>query len=512
MEQQIADLITVLSRPDWIPFNQPENQVVATFFTSAEPETSRLFFHQLLLSVELYYRVHSHDHSISAKKRLLLQLPEKIAWDLALAGRWIENVGIERPKSSAKRSSINFRLLSKETQVKAIKNFAWTLKYDQEIQILAVWLTLCRWPNMVEVEYVIDEKDKEEKPIEERSADTMSWFTGVVLPGKSMPWLIMKSLIDCDRDTQGKLQSLSHLHHCSGFQYRANTYWSWECVVGKVLGAAAGVNQIAGWIGPCYYAPVLDRIEVVNVLCDRPSQRLSPDDVDFMSERSNALGEKDDSYPAGDYELVLADTENVENSIRVEKIGLKSLVDQRGAADREGRMPTLKDAHGVGLYRATVVFAIDGMSWPVHLAYDVEFISAFPCHNGPHVLHKRYRYSLTKIADFADFSIRDLPGSGDEGSPSGDKGATRKRTGLSLYNNEVQSVLAVEAFGISDNEVLARAVVSHEGVSAITADLNRTCAACAIREAYAACISVVILTKSGANETYEDIDRCTDQG
>jgi hypothetical protein len=66
----------------------------------------------------------------------------------------------------------------------------------------------------------------------------MSWFSGVVLPGYTMPWLIMNTLIDCDRGAGKRLERLSHNCRNSGFQYRANTYWSSECIVGKVLGAA----------------------------------------------------------------------------------------------------------------------------------------------------------------------------------------------------------------------------------------------------------------------------------
>jgi hypothetical protein len=73
-------------------------------------------------------------------------------------------------------------------------------------------------------------------------------------------------------------------------------------------------------------------------------------------------------------------------------------------------------------------------------------------------------------------------------------------------------VLVVEAFGVNDNEVLARAWCSHWGLSAIVADVERTwwvlhrwpymteywqhsSMACAIREGYGACINVVILVE-----------------
>jgi hypothetical protein len=61
-------------------------------------------------------------------------------------------------------------------------------------------------------------------------------------------------------------------------------------------------------------------------------------------------------------------------------------------------------------------------------------------------------------------------------------------------------VLAIEALGVSDNEVFARAWCAHHGHSAIIANIKETCMSCAIREAYAACVSVVILTEGGVGK------------
>jgi len=102
METQIADLITVLSRAEWIDFSRPENQVVAKFFANAtytDHGRYKTFFHQLLLSMELDYRIHSKHHADWAKEKLLSQLPPCIAWDLALARKWHECMTIERFKT-----------------------------------------------------------------------------------------------------------------------------------------------------------------------------------------------------------------------------------------------------------------------------------------------------------------------------------------------------------------------------------------------------------------------------
>jgi hypothetical protein len=64
-------------------------------------------------------------------------------------------------------------------------------------------------------------------------------------------------------------------------------------------------------------------------------------------------------------------------------------------------------------------------------------------------------------------------------------------------HEQATRVLAIEALGVSDNEVFARAWCAHHGFSAVVANIKETCMACAIREAYAACVSVVILTEGG---------------
>jgi len=68
----------------------------------------------------------------------------------------------------------------------------------------------------------------------------------------------------------------------------------------------------------------------------------------------------------------------------------------------------------------------------------------------------------------------------------------------------VEKVLAIEALGVSDNEVFARAWCAHWGFHAIIANIRETCMACAIREAYAAQISVVILTEGGKRDEKDD--------
>ena len=77
------------------------------------------------------------------------------------------------------------------------------------------------------------------------------------------------------------------------------------------------------------------------------------------------------------------------------------------------------------------------------------------------------------------------------------------------YSNEVEEVLVIEAYGVNDNAVFSRAWCSYWGLAAVTGDVDTTCIACCVREAYAASVKVVILTCERLNQEneVEDVDR-----
>lgn len=532
---QIADLITVLSNLEWIDFSQPRNQVVAKFFDSADEKVKQRFFHQLLLAVELHLRIQSAEHTEKAKRDLLAQLPPKVSWDLALAQRWLENMTVTRSEVSASQSTFTFELLSKKRQKNALKAFAKLLK----------------WPNILEIGYVLRESDPAEKPLEDRSADTMSWFTGVILPGPTMPFLLMNSLVDCDRDAGLDLGFLSHVYPATGFQYRANSYWNWKCIMGKVLGAGRGVRCVAGWVGPCLYSPDLDRTQCVLVRQVEPPERprIGARDLESIDARSDPLGStpRDGLYPVQEFEEWIPDLDSDDlggaaDVIRVQKLAFREVLDERSP------LFNVKTGRGARLYDTAVVFAVAGESKPLRLRYDVDFVSAFPCQSGPHPLFWDYRFCVVKVEDglknrdvgewfdrhrdpSASFladpyyrnGIRSMPASPHHrttgrrsmsvgGSSSLILGRERDRerraeSPTGSAPKRFEEVLVIEAYGVSDNEVFARAWCAQYGFDALVANIKDTCISCAIREAYAACLSVAILTEGGrASETESLVD------
>ncbi|KIV98447.1 uncharacterized protein PV09_09735 [Verruconis gallopava] len=517
---QIADLITVLSNPDWIDFSLPRYQVVAKFFDSHDEKIRRRFFHQLLLATELYLRIEAPVHEERAKALLLEQIPPKVAWDLALARRWLEHMSIERMALSETQSTFSFTLMSKRQQKEALWHFAQLLK----------------WPNLGELNYILEEKDAYEKSIEDRSADALSWFTGVVLPGPTLPWLLMNTLIDCDRDTGDELTTLTHIHPNSGFQYRANTYWSTQCIVGKVLGASRGVRQAAGWIGPCYYTPELERAQCVVVRQLEPLDRLLTSyDVNSMHERTAPLGPDADKYPVGDYDLIVPNTNVVEDIIRIQKLSFNPRIPNN--PNRVVSQSCDECRSGSKVFDAAIVFAFAEKSLPIRLRYNVDFVMAFPCAYGPHPLYHEYKHRIIRVddglAELTNWPARNgLSRTSARASRSrkvsptveGDDANDRllvSRADMALSLNQpeprigddssststpsdenglVREVLVIEAFGVSDNEVFARAWCAQYGVGAVIANVRETCVACAVREAFAAGLTVTILTEGGSEK------------
>jgi hypothetical protein len=324
-----------------------------------------------------------------------------------------------------------------------------------------------KWPNLVKVDEVLKERDPDAKPLEDRSSDTMSYFTGMILPGSTLPWLVMNSLIDCDGDASSNdLTALSHMQTNSGFQYKSTTYWSATCIVGKVL--APTCKQIAGWIGPARPAPDLSRVQIARIRQRRPKQHLTPSDVDSMAIRSDPLGPPCDSYPVAEYILLPPPTQaDIVDTIRIENLALKPI----SSLDPEG-----KNKRKPLTYDAAVQFAIDGRSWPLRLSYDVSFIAAHPCAQGLHVLFHDYIYKSVSVNEI--LTIRDWGGVSNGRRSS--MGAAGSSTGWDLKAgvaeedvDERERVLVVHALGVPDNEVLARAWCSHWGLGAVVADIER---------------------------------------
>lgn len=310
----------------------------------------------------------------------------------------------------------------------------------------------------------------------------------------------MNALIDIDPDeATDDLALLIHLNPSCGFQYRNGyTYWTSMSIVGKVL--APTCHEVAGWVGPCRPTSDLKRSQIARIRSRRPKQRLRIEDVTMMTECSDPLGPPTEVFPVKEYELTAPDVDDYVDTVRIELLTLLPCVEKQ--ADP-----------GPKWFDAALQFAIDGASWPLRLTYDVQFVSAWPCSQGPHPLFFDYTYQVVKADEIIE--IRDWAGlygqknnmsqngirfvgsassnhhnhhHDDETDSSGSgegssKAAARRATTPNGHGNgngfidddyDRDKVLVVEAFGVPDNEVLARAWCAHWGLSAVVADISKT--------------------------------------
>jgi hypothetical protein len=234
------------------------------------------------------------------------------------------------------------------------------------------------------------------------------------------------------------------------------------------------------------------------------------------------MGDEHD-FRIRDFDLPLPpEPDSSEDIIRIQKLAFRETNDEKAKAHKGSRS-----------YDAAVVFAFAETNMPIRLKYDVDFIYAASCDMGPHPLWNGYRTHTVRVED----ELIHLPGWGlDSGkSPIGRRALALRETSIvrrlrqedEYYSSDYerdwddhegyhnspgrrlalppatsssecgQETLIVEACGVSDNEVFARAWCSYWGVHAVIANSRETCIACAVREARAAGVDAVILTEGG---------------
>lgn len=463
IERQIAVLTAALDNPIWLDFRAPSSHCLAKYYDSQNPRIEQLFYQQLLLSVELYMRILSLTQWVDISQRACIigSIPEKVAYDLALAQIWQSKMRLEPLDDIQNPIMFHIMAITKDIQKRKLLGFAKTME----------------WPGIANVEAMLEETHEGVIPLECKSAHSATWISGVLLPGPSVSWLIMRSLIDCDPRVNSDQPGFKEMYANLGFQYDGSAYWYWQCIVGKILGACKGVKQDYGWIGPCPTIKDVKRRHSVLIQAEKPMNNMTKSYAKSMSARTAALGPPTDSYPVNEYILPLPNFANTIDSVSFLELKLFDHV-----------LPS--DPSQPEQYSASLGFAVNGKPGWMRLRYDVSFISCPPC-KGQHVLFWDYDYDIVDIVHLLTQQIFWNGISVHEPSPA-DPTHDEKALGKKLEVPE--SVLVVEAYGKEDNEVMARAWASHIGFSAVVANVNQTCMACSIRMAYAACVPMLILT------------------
>jgi len=257
-----------------------------------------------------------------------------------------------------------------------------------------------------------------------------------------------------------------------------------------------------------------------------------------MEGNSEAISDFEDFVHADDYDLILPDFEDPTDTIRLERLNFQpsaaklrttmkllppasqkasrpaSGLSQRSQSGRSisGRSisaSSIAEASATPpvLYDASITFAVSSRSWRVYLRYDTSFIAAYPCQNGPHVLCNVYNFRPVRPDKLMEIKYWGSTTSNGTNHSNIDNASDDSND--IFYNNEVEEVLVIEAYGVHDNAVFARAWCSYWGLAAIVGDVETSCMACCVREAYAASAKVVILTCEHLTQDneVEEVDR-----
>lgn len=465
IERQIYVLSRTLDSPRWYDFRHIESQTTASLFHAENPKIAHIFYHQLMLSMQLLLNICEPRLNEDHQRSLLNELPERVAWSVAFAQIWRENCAMSKNRRGSEdpilgRYKVTF--LRRQHQLERLLEFGRHLK----------------WPRFSQVEESIIIDEDRITPNEKGSAQAMTWVSGLIVPGTSLSWLIMAALLAYDRDATRVSRKFIMFRPNFGFQYRGWSYWYFQCIIAKVMAAAKDVEQSTGWVGPVYFSATLASDQCVLVSQYEPPRTLSERNVLNLKAQSDVLGPPADDYPVRDYISLKLRTKAI-HGIQFQRLEFRTAFRDK----QTGNM----------LYDSCALFVFPGFfssTIPVRLRYNVDFITAPPCHSGPHVLYNGYRYQIVPV----DQIWRCNFWGGACVCPLDRKGPKCKHRIRSPDLFDEENVLVIRTSGPPDNEVFARAWCSYMGLSAVVADCKDTCVACAIRNAYAACVSIVIIS------------------
>lgn len=415
LERDIWVLSSFLESQAWTDFSDCGKQFVAIYHAAESYDTeAETFFHQILLSTELDRRISLYPvYTNHGTEQSMSTLPRKVAWSVALSRRFFQNLAFEPG---------NYHLLVPQSKIAHLE------------RVLHVGYTL-KWPDMdkMEARMIVESESKMLKC--NWTVPSATFLCGTISPGPTASWMVLSCLLDCNPAHRISLGGLNAMHPQSGFQYEANTYWYWECIVGKVLGAMQGSHCTAGWIGPCVYTTDLNPVEYVRVYLKRAPKRMKKRDLRTLAARSDPLGSSDSSYPVSNFRLVMPNRETIVDTVRVEKLAL--------------RVQNAEENSNAVEHKVAVRFAHNGDIHTIRLRYDVSFIAAAACWAGPHVLSYEYAYKFIRV----DKLLQNLEQAGN----SGERNATRAVWTEHPGAIDDDTVLVIEAYGATDNAVLARA-------------------------------------------------------
>jgi hypothetical protein len=373
-----------------------------------------------------------------------------------------------------------------------------------------------------------------------------SWLTGLVLPGESTTYFLISTLLENDPDAIKALGVTASLRQ--GFVYRGQSFWAKASIVARVLAVLPGAVEIMGWNN----IPIIPEDQSGNPVKDGwvafdvrdPPARDHPriHDGEKVSHDSSVLALAGDGKRAAVEFSLPVDEPNPPSQPSINLISL-SIRPPQAEKDKEPDNRT----NGMAVLNFQVADFPVALRMP--LMYDVYFLSAYPCrpplghiarshaitpqtpsamlfkkqthheHLPSHPLHWSHKFvhkyinDLLKEPDTPPPKFPPVAGGGvaAAGDGSGARlGSVSAPTpvlgmaGVVAYNRTAglqqssglgdYEVWVIDARGERGREILVRTWCARWGRHAVVARVGRTCVGCAVREARAVGVGVVIRT------------------
>jgi hypothetical protein len=313
---------------------------------------------------------------------------------------------------------------------------------------------------------------------------TRSYLTGLVMPGEAISHFLISTILENDATAISTLGDSANLY--GGFTYKARSWFSKSCVVGRVLACHQGASDCVGWISvPCLPQGFEDGWIDVKSKVVKPQGTLRIKDCEAVEADSSILvGAEMNQVDPKDFVLPRDSDDKPVSSLYFNSLQLDPTTDSDGIV--EDAAPSFH----ASLHFSSSSFNNEHGSLSLGAQYLVDFISSFPCSTPPpeklllisgddgktkldvipaHPLHKSQSFQIipatTVLADSFSFPLK-VP--------------------------DESSILVLDARGDDSLELLARAWCSSIGQHAIISRVGITCVGCSVREARALAVKIVI--------------------
>jgi hypothetical protein len=204
-----------------------------------------------------------------------------------------------------------------------------------------------------------------------------SFLTGLILPGEAISHFLMSTLLENDRAAITALGDSANLY--GGFVYGDRSWWSKNCIVGRVVACLEGAVECLGWISvPKVPEGLPDGWYAIGSrgLQNGQPLRISAEEDLVLRDSAIVEGGIFNNVKAEELTLPLESSTPPVPSVVLSVWSLTPITPGLPEADGSSGVQSETEAH-----MATLTFASlsRGMPYDFNLTYDVQFVTSFPC-------------------------------------------------------------------------------------------------------------------------------------